>query len=194
VSIRQPDHDIERVFVERWSPRAFTDDEIPDATLLRCFEAARWAPSGFNLQPWRFIYAKRGAPGWDVFLSLLTSSNLPWASNAAALILFASETVATWDGVEMKATSHSFDTGAAWSNFAHQAHLLGWHTHAIGGFDFNLARTSLGIPDRFAIETLVAIGRQGAPDTLPPKLAAREKPSARRPILESIMEGRFRTA
>lgn len=189
---RRPDHDIEPVFVERWSPRAFTGEPIPDAILARCFEAARWAPSGFNLQPWRFLYARRGTPSWEGFVSLLGAWNRGWAGNAAALLVVLSDSIVSKNGTEQAATSHSFDTGAAWSNFAHQAHLLGWYTHAIGGFDRDAARELLEIPARFAIEAMVAIGRLAPPETLPPDLAAREVRSGRRPMHETIAEGRFR--
>ncbi|WP_254515768.1 hypothetical protein [Novosphingobium sp. G106] len=87
--------------------------------------------------------------------------------------------------------SHSFDSGAAWANFAHQALLLGWHTHGIGGYDRALARETLKIPEDFALEALIAIGRQGSLDTLDEDFHAQESPNARRPLAESVFAGTF---
>lgn len=190
---RIPTYDIAPMFLDRWSPRAFTGEVIPYATLLRCFEAARWAPSGFNWQPWRFIYLMRKEPGWNDWLELLSTSNRMWACRAAALILIVSKRTMIWDGEEVAATSNSFDAGAAWSNFAHQACVLGWATHAMGGFDRERARAKLGVPEDFAIEAVVAIGRAGDSVRLPVKLQEREFPSDRRPLDEIIMQGRFKT-
>lgn len=190
-AIRKVEHEIAAQFVERWSPRAFSDAEIPDDVLLTAFEAARWAPSGFNLQPWRFLYAKRGSVHWETFLSLLSDFNRVWADKASALILLVSKTSLIWNGKEIPATTHSFDTGAAWSNLAHQASLLGWQTHAVGGFDKERARAALNIPGDFAIEVMVAIGRRGDKTTLPENFQSREAPSDRLPLAELVREGGF---
>lgn len=188
---RKVERQIAAHFVERWSPRAFTDAEIPDEILLTVFEAARWAPSGFNLQPWRFIYAKRGSAHWPSFLSLLSDFNRVWADKASALIVLVSKTTVVWNGKEIPATTHSFDTGAAWSNLAHQASLLGWHTHAVGGFDKDKTRVALNVPDDFAIEVIVAIGRRGDKSGLPENFQSRETPSDRLPLAEIVLEGGF---
>ncbi len=182
------------LYVDRWSPRSFTDEDISEDTLFTCFEAAHWAPSSFNAQPWRFIYARRHAPAWATFLSFLSSSNRSWASRAAALVLFISKTTFVWDGAEVPLGSHSFDTGAAWSSFAHQAITLGWHTHGMAGFDRERARLALGVPGVFAIEAVVAIGRMGPREALPEKFQAREFPSGRIPTRELVMEGAYRDA
>ena len=115
-----------------------------------------------------------------------------WACRAAALIFLVSKSKAIWDGEEVPAISNSFDTGAAWSNLAHQASLLGWATHAMGGFDRERARASLGVPEDFAMEAVVAIGRAGASFRLPAKLQEREFPSDRRPLEQTMMQGRFK--
>ncbi len=188
---RKVEHEIAAQFVERWSPRAFTDAEIPDDVLLTVFEAARWAPSGFNLQPWRFIYAKRGSAHWETFLSLLSDFNRVWADKASALIVLVSKTTVVWNGKEIPATTHSFDTGAAWSNLAHQANLLGWQTHAVGGFDKDKTRVALNVPDDFAIEVIVAIGQRGDKAALPENFQSREAPSDRLPLASLVLEGGF---
>ena len=188
---RVSDFPIADLYIARWSPRSFTEEEISEDTLFTCFEAARWAPSSFNAQPWRFIYARRNAAAWETFLDFLSNSNRSWASRAAALVLFISKTTFVWDGTEVPLDSHSFDTGAAWSSFAHQAITLGWHTHGMAGFDHERARRSVGVPAHYAIEAVVAIGRMGAREALPEKFQARESPSGRIPTRELVTEGAY---
>jgi nitroreductase len=188
---RTPDHPVAPLFVDRWSPRSFTGEPVPDAVLASAFEAARWAPSASNVQPWRFLIARHGDAHWDAFVSLLAPRNALWASRASALIVVLSELKLERRGAIVDNVSHSFDAGAAWTNFAHQALLLGWHTHGIGGFDRDAARALLAVPDDFAIETIVALGRQGALDTLHADFHAGESPSTRRPIAETVFAGRL---
>ncbi|CAL1240376.1 nitroreductase family protein [Candidatus Methylocalor cossyra] len=191
---RTPEHDIHPLFVARWSPRAFAEVEIPEGELLRFFEAARWAPSSYNSQPWRFLYARRGTEHWPTFLDLLMEFNRVWASRAAALVILLSKAHFIPPGKTEPITtgSQSFDAGAAWAQFALQASLSGWHTHAMGGFDRHKARAVLGIPEDYHPETAIAVGKLGDPGLLPEPLRAREAPSSRRPIAELIAEGRFR--
>lgn len=188
---RTPDHPVEPLFVDRWSPRSFTGEPVPDAVLASAFEAARWAPSASNAQPWRFLVARHGDAHWQGFVSLLAPRNALWASQASALIVVLSERKVERRGALVDNVSHSFDAGAAWTNFAHQALLLGWHTHGIGGFDRDAARALLAVPEDFAIETIVALGRQGTLDTLHADFHSGESPSARRPIAESVFAGRL---
>jgi len=190
---RQSQYNVAPHFVERWSPRSFGEEAISEDELFACFEAARWAPSGFNLQPWPFIYARRETPQWAPFADLLSPNNRAWAIDAAALVLFVSKTTVVRNGEARPATSHAFDAGAAWSNFAHQAQLTGWHTHAIGGFDKDRARAELGIPDDFAINVIAAIGRLGPKGKLPENLQEQEFPRGRLPLESLVMEGRFRS-
>ncbi len=191
---RAPEHPIDRLFHERWSPRAFTDEEIPVPELMRLFEAARWAPSALNAQPWRFVYARRGTPHFTRLLSALAPANQAWAARAAALVALVSEERIAPPGKQEKvpSASHSFDAGAAWAHLALQAHLLGWATHAMGGFDRERATALLEVPPDHRIEAFVAIGRRGDPATLPDWARAREKPSDRRPVSELVREGFFR--
>jgi len=85
MTARTPDHPVEDIFVSRWSPRAFDRSEMPEADLKTILEAARWAPSAFNVQPWRFVYARRGEAGWDDLVGLLNPFNRDWAQHASAL-------------------------------------------------------------------------------------------------------------
>lgn len=189
---RHADHPVDPLFIDRWSTRSLSGEPISDADLFSCFEAARWAPSAFNAQPWRFIYAHRDAAQWPLFLGLLSSRNQSWAQNASALILVISQRITLRDGAPTELGSHAFDAGAAWANFAHQALLLGWRTRAMGGFDRDRARSALGIPDDYAIQAVIAIGRQAHSAVLPAEFQALDVPSGRRATHELVMEGRFR--
>jgi nitroreductase len=117
-SRREPAHPVDSVFPARWSRRSMTGGHIDRATLLTLLEAARWAPSSFNNQPWRFLYALRGAEHFPRYLGLLTPDNRAWAENAGALLIMASRT--TFESGRRSAT-HSFDAGAAWMAFAVEA-------------------------------------------------------------------------
>ena len=191
---RVPEHPIQPFFHERWSPRAFTDEEIPVAELMKLFEAARWAPSANNAQPWRFVYARRGTPAFARLLAVLAPGNQAWAHRAAALVALVSEELMSLPGKAEKVPygSHSFDAGAAWANLALQAHLAGWATHAMGGFDRERATATLELPQHHRIEAFIAVGRPGDPATLPDWAREREKPSGRKPVSELVREGSWR--
>lgn len=193
-TFRAIEHDSDPLFAARWSPRSFATDAIDDATLMRCFEAARWAPSAFNSQPWRFLYATRGDAAWDQFLGCLAATNRSWAYRAAALVLLVSKTSLMPPGqtMEVPSPSHSFDAGAAWANLANQAAICGWSAHAMGGFDRDTARAELGVPEGYSLEAMIAIGRQGDTAALPAAFQALERPSPRRPLGELVMHGAFR--
>jgi len=190
---RVADHPIDLQFLRRWSPRAFTGEPIDDNLLLSFFEAARWAPSSFNSQPWRFVYAKNDSPRWAEFVGLLSEFNQAWAQNASALVVVASKKTFTPPGQQnsINMASHSFDTGAAWAYLALQASLSGWASHGIGGFDKEKARQLLAIPDEYTVEAVIAIGRQADKGILPESLQAREEPSLRNPVSAFAAAGRF---
>jgi nitroreductase len=190
---RVAEHEIDPLFLRRWSPRAFTPEAIPEAELLRFFEAARWAPSAFNSQPWHFIYARRDTERWPVFLDILSEWNRSWAYQAAALVVVTSKASFDQPGKgETQLPTHSFDAGAAWSNFALQALLSGWHTHGMAGFDGAKARDLLDVPANYTVDAVIAIGRIGDKSTLSEKLQAREVPSGRNPLASIVSEGAFR--
>lgn len=187
---RQAAHPIDTVFLDRWSPRAMTGEAISREELLVLFEAARWAPSSYNNQPWRILFACRDSEHWPLFLGLLVVTNQVWASQAAALLVFVSKT--TFDHNGKPARTHSFDAGAAWENLALQGTLRGFVVHGMQGFDYERAKTELEIPDEYQVEAMVAVGRPGAPESLPEKLQAIEAPNDRRPLERTICEGPFR--
>ncbi|MBV9673614.1 MAG: nitroreductase family protein [Verrucomicrobia bacterium] len=188
---RQADHPVEKIFLDRWSPRAMSGDSISQEELLTLFEAARWAPSSYNNQPWRFLYAHRDTPEWPAFLDLLVDANKIWAKNAAVLVLIVSKK--TFDHNSKPSITHSFDAGAAWGSLALQASQSGLVTHGMQGFDYDKAKTVLQIPDEFQVEAMVAIGRPGRKEDLPPEVQERETPNGRRPLAASIFEGAFRS-
>jgi nitroreductase len=193
LSTRTAAHAIDKLFTDRWSPRAFADEPIPDQVLLSLFEAARWAPSSYNSQPWRFIYAKRGSPEWARFLDLLSERNQQWAKTASVLVVVISAKEFTPPGAAgpVESRSHAFDAGAAWANLALQATIAGWHAHGIGGFDVERTRQELGIPSGFAINAVIAIGRRGDKGLIPETFHAGETPNGRRPISELAFPGKF---
>lgn len=187
---RTTDFLIDPMFLERWSPRAFGDETISENELFTLLEAARWAPSAFNTQPWHFIYARRTTPAFERLLSLLIEFNRSWAKRAAALIVIVSERAPGPDK-SAPSYSHSFDAGAAWGFLALQALRLGWHAHAMTGIDFTRAKEELAVPDTHRLEAALAIGRLGDKSLLPEKLQAREEPSERKPLTAIISEGIF---
>jgi nitroreductase len=194
VNSRTADHPIEPIFLERWSPRAFTGEPIPDETLKTLFEAARWAPSSYNSQPWRFLYAKRDTPHWKTFLGLLGEGNQAWAKNAAVLMILVSKKTMMVPGkdVPIESYSHSLDAGAGWAYLALQAAKLGWDAHGMVGFDQSRSATELKIPADHRVEMAIAIGKRGDKSILPEALAAREAPNGRNSQAQFTFEGEFR--
>ncbi|MFV3334899.1 nitroreductase family protein [Pseudomonas sp. NY15437] len=190
---RVSEHPIDPQFINRWSPRAFNGEAIPQETLLSFIEAARWAPSSFNSQPWRFLFALRDTPNWQRYLNLLGEFNRSWAQHASALVVVLSKTTFAPPGSseEKPALWHSFDTGSAWGFLALQASLAGWHTHGMAGFDRELARTELKVPADHEIHAVIAIGKLGDKAILSESLQAREIPNTRRPLAEIVAEGDF---
>lgn len=186
---RKADYPIDSLFLDRWSPRAMSAEPITEAELFTLFEAARWAPSSFNNQPWRILYARRDTPQWPLFFDLLVEFNQTWAKNAAALVVFISKT--TFDHNGEPAATHSFDTGAAWGNLALQGALQRLVVHGMQGFDYDKARTALNIPEGFKVEAMAVIGKPGRAEDLPEKLQQRETPSDRRKLNETVFEGPY---
>jgi nitroreductase len=189
LGIRKPEQDINEIFFNRWSPRAMSGEEIGQAELFSLFEAAKWAPSSNNNQPWRFLYARRNTAHWEKFFSLLTESNQIWAKNAAVLIVVISKT--TFDS-NKPARTHSYDTGAAWANLALQGSFQGLAVHGMQGFDYDRAQELMHIPDTYKVEAMIAVGKKGKKDDLPAYLQERESPSPRKSLSEIAMEGGFR--
>lgn len=186
---RKADFPIESLLVDRWSPRAMSGEEISNEELMRLFEAARWAPSSFNAQQWRALYAHRNGEHWSIFFELLVDANKVWAKNAAVLVLFIARK--TFEYNNEPSITHSYDAGAAWENFALQGSHQGLVVHGMEGFDYDRARKELHIPDEFQVAAMAAVGKPGPKESLPKKLQERESPNDRRKVTDSIREGPF---
>ncbi|MBL0927970.1 MAG: nitroreductase family protein [Phycisphaerales bacterium] len=186
---RHPDHAIDPIFAARWSPRAMSGEPVADADLHRCLEAARWAASSFNEQPWRFLYARRGTPHFDTFLGLLLPANQAWAKDAGVLLALVAKT--NFSHNDSPNAVHMFDCGAAWHNFALQGAQLGLVVHAMAGFDWARAPGVLRVPAGYAPAAMIAVGRPGRVENLPEPLRSRELPSPRKKIAEFAFEGPF---
>ena len=186
---RRAEYPIEPIFIRRWSPRAMSGAALTQEELLRVFEAARWAPSTYNEQEWRFLYARRDTPQWPLFFELLGEPNQAWCKNAGVLIVVLARKTFTRNGKPNPV--HLYDAGSAWQNLALQATAMGLVSHGMAGFDFEKARADLRVPDEFAVAAMIALGRPGDPAELPDAMRAIETPSDRRPVSESICEGPF---
>jgi nitroreductase len=170
-------------FHQRWSPRAFSDRQVSQADLKRVFEAARWAPSSGNAQPWRFIVGIKGSETHQKIASSLTGNNRDWAPKAPVLIL------GTTAAVNARGNTNAYamyDLGAAAVSITLEAVALGLVTHQMGGFDKDVARAALGIPDTYSLGSVMALGHQDEPATLPnEELLSREiAPRQRKPLSE----------
>ncbi len=192
-SSRTPQYSVDPQFVQRWSPRAFEPTAIEEETLLGFIEAARWAPSAFNAQPWRFLYARRDDAHWELFLSLISEFNRSWAQHASALVIILSKTtlLRASSGEEVPFPSHSFDAGAAWAYLALQATNAGWHVHGMAGIDREGIQRELQVPAPFKVELAVAIGKLGDKASLSEQLQARELPSPRLKVEELAVAGPY---
>lgn len=190
---RTSNYPVEPLFLSRWSPRAYDAKSLPEHDLMTILEAGRWAPSAYNVQPWRFIYARRDDDLWPAFVSVLDPFNRRWASNASALIFVLSDTVMPGDGDRPDAISHynSFDAGAAWAQMALQATALGYAAHAMAGLLFDHAPAVLGFPNRYKLEIAISVGRRSNATHLPVDLRSEEAPSSRMPLEQIAFSGRF---
>jgi len=173
------------LFLERWSPRSFADREVSRADLKRVFEAARWAPSSGNAQPWRFIVGTQGTETHAKLTSVLASFNKEWASKAPVLIL------GTTNAVNARGAANAYamyDLGAAAVSITLAAEALGLATHQMAGFDHDAARREFGIPEAYAIGSVMALGYQDEPAALSnEELISRETaPRTRKPLSEMV--------
>jgi nitroreductase len=187
-SVRRADQAILPLLLDRWSPRAMSGEAIGLSVLARLLEAARWAPSSMNFQPWRCLYALREGPHWATYLDFLSSGNRAWAQQGGALAVFISRRIFE-DG--SPCPTHSYDTGAAWQNFALQGYADGLVVHGMRGFDVDRVRRVLGVPETWSVDAMAVVGRPGDPAALPERQRMRETPSDRRPVSESAHEGLF---
>lgn len=185
------DYPIHELIQRRYSPRAFAPAEVSDADLASLIEAARWAPSCMNEQPWRFVVASRADPwAFSALLSCLDESNRRWADQAGALAFAIAKKTFTRNG---KPNAYArYDTGQAVALLSVEATSRGLVVHQMAGFDASRATATLGLPADFEPVTAIALGPPGDPDQLPADLAERERaPRARKPQAELVFRGRF---
>lgn len=185
----RPDYPIHELMVRRWSPRAFLPKSVEPEKLRSLLEAARWAPSCFNEQPWRFLVATREDPQrFGQMAACLTPRNQTWAGAAGALILSVASGQFAHNG---HANRHAFhDVGLATAQLVLEATALGLSTHAMAGFDRERARATWRIPESFEPVAVLAVGYRGEAEQLPEELAERERaPRSRRPQGEFVFSG-----
>lgn len=186
---RTADHPIESLFLKRWSPRAMNGTALDQSDLNQLLEAARWAPSSYNEQEWRFLYAHRDSEHWSTFFNLLMEANQAWCQHAGVLVLVISAKTFQKNGKPNRV--HSLDTGMAVQNFLLQAGSMGLVAHAMAGFNTSQAPQALRIPDDFDVECMIAVGHPGDIEVLPENYQSLEVPSGRKPIAEISVEGPF---
>jgi len=186
---RQSTYPIQPFILNRWSPRAMSGESLSEEELMTLFEAARWAPSSYNAQPWRFIYAQKDSEHWRTLFSLLGEFNQSWCKNASVLVLIISRKSFEYNGKPN--VTHEFDAGAAWENMALQASSQGLIAHGMAGFDYQKAYTGLNIPDAYTVLAMVAVGKPGKKEDLSEDLLKMEVLSDRRPLAEIVFEGAY---
>lgn len=190
LQFRSADHDVLDLFVKRWSPRAMTGAPLDQSQLERLFEAARWAPSTYNEQEWRFLYAHIGSEHWEQFFGLLAEPNQQWCKHASVLVVVLSHKVFSKNGKPNPV--HTFDAGLATQNLLLQGAEMGLVCHGMAGFDRGKARHQLKVPDDYEVEAMIAIGHPGDPDQLPGNYRDMDlKPTGRKPIGEFTAAGPF---
>lgn len=178
-------HDLVRA---RWSPRSFSGRDVSAEDLQKIFEAARWAASSYNEQPWRFLVARKSDPeAYQKILDLLVPANQSWAKTAPVLFIMAAKRNFSHSGAPNAYALH--DTGQALAQAFLQATALGLHAHGMAGFDHERARLELAIPDDYAVAAAAALGYLGSPDALSPEQQKAELAKRTRKPLDEIVFG-----
>ncbi len=183
-----PIHELIRT---RWSPRAFADKSVAPDVLRSVFEAARWAPSSNNEQPWAYLVATKEDPdNFAQMLGTLVEFNQNWAKHAPVLALSVAHLKSSRDGKPNHVAQH--DVGSASAQLTFEANSRGLFVHQMAGFDGNKARQVFGIPEDWQPVAAMAIGYPGEPGSLPQPLRDRELgPRTRKPLSELAMTGKW---
>lgn len=188
--VQRSDLALHPILNARYSPRAFSERAVTDEELELVLEAARWAPSSMNEQPWRFLVTRRGEEGHAELLATLNPSNQVWAHKAPVLILNLVHRILSRIGQENFHARH--DLGIATAQLTAQATALGMGLHILGGFHADAARAAFGIPEAYDVVSVIVLGFPGDPASLPEHLHQRElHHSPRRPLAELVHYGRF---
>jgi nitroreductase len=165
---RKANYPVNQLFIKRHSPRAIADKPLEKDVLMSLFEAARWAPSSYNNQPWRYVYAFKGSQAWQDLQDFLVPQNRLWTLNAPAVIVALSHNLFSYNNRPSR--THSFDAGSAWVSLALQAADMGLVAHAMEGFDYDGVRSYLAIPDSYTVEAMIVVGYPGNVNDLPSDL------------------------
>lgn len=184
---RAPTEGLLPVIAERWSPRAFAEREVSGADLARVFEAARWAPSSSNEQPWIYIVGLRNSPTFNKIVSTLVGFNQTWAPKAPVLILGLARTRLAKNGNPN--TYALYDLGTATGFLVLQATAMSLATHQMAGYDHDAARKVLDIPEEYAFGSVMALGYQDHPSSLPNQrlIETEISPRNRKPLSEFVL-------
>jgi len=186
--IRKSKYNINPLILERWSPRAMSGENITKKELMTIFEAGRFAPSAYNKQPWKFLYAFKDDFEWSLFFDTLVDFNKEWAKNSSVLVLIISDKFI----FDRESNVNKFDAGAAWENMALQASSMGLVVHGMSGFDYNKIRNNLNIPEDYDIVIIFAIGKKGSINNLSKEFQEREKISKRKDLSEIVIKGKYK--
>ena len=177
---------IHPLITKRRSIVSFTKHRLSNEDLLLLFEAAKWAPSSYNIQPWRFLYAhNEDSDEFRKFYGLLDPANQEWAGNASVLALSVAETISRYKGRPNRFAFH--DLGMAVGNMLIQATSMGLYVHQMGGYDVEKAREIFHIPEDFEPAAMIAIGYRGEIDNLPVNLRRKELAVRKRNELENFV-------
>lgn len=173
-------HPILQLLAERWSPRAFTEAKIDEAALGSLFEAARWAPSASNLQPWGFVHAAHGSAGFAAIVGSLAAGNVSWAQHAPLLVVGVAELTKSYGSPNLYGR---YDLGQSVAHLSVQAAALGLHLHQMAGFDSAKLREAVSLPASHEPVVVIAVGIVGEASQLPAPLDERERaPRSRKPL------------
>ena len=183
---------IEPQFLNRHSPRAMSGAPVPREDLMRVMEAARWAPSSGNGQPWRFVMCELGGTGFAIVVANLMGFNQVWAKNAAAFVVVCTETTRVdHEGKVTPRRLAAFDAGAAWMSMALQGKSMGLVLHGMEGFNREVLAPLLKVPEGIDVLAVIAVGLPGVVEDLPADKQAGEVPNQRRPTSESVVFNSF---
>jgi nitroreductase len=189
--IKSPDliYDIHPLLAKRWSPRAYSDQPVEKEKLQRVVEAARWAPSSSNLQPWCFLFGYNNDPVFTAVYSAMVSFNQLWVKTAPVIGLAIG---ITHDPKGNPNRSYLYDLGQAVAMLSVQAVSEGLYVHQIGGFDRDVVASKLEIPLTYSVVTAFTVGYRGNPEVLHPNLLRLElSPRTRKPLDEFVFDGKF---
>jgi nitroreductase len=192
-SDQRPDARLAAAIRDRWSPRAFDEThQLSDDDLGLLLEAARWAPSAGNSQPWAFIVGLRGDETFDAFHALHSRGNTAWTARASALIVTLHQATIE-PGSDIAFSDYAaYDLGQATAQLALQAQSMGLHTHQFAGFDHDGVAERFAVPAHWKVTTGMTVGKLASPNTLEPALAVRERrPRARKNLAEFVFAGAF---